>query len=70
MLSNPLSETILRSNMNSIEYEKLPKEKLDQLQNPLSKCCDAPPERPLSDGIGICNKCGEWQMEDEWYGQE
>jgi hypothetical protein len=56
--------------MNSIEYEKLPKEKLDQLQNPLSKCCDAPPERPLSDGIGICDQCGECQMEDEWYENE
>ena len=56
--------------MNSIEYDKLPKAKLGQLQNPLSKCCDAPPERPLSDGVGICNQCGEWQMEDEWYEQE
>ena len=66
MLSNPLS----RINVNSIEYDKLPKAKLNQSQNPLSQCCDAPPERPLSDGVGICNQCGEWQMEDEWYEQE
>jgi len=56
--------------MNSIEYEKLPKEKPVELGNPLSACCDAPPKRPLVDGIGVCDHCGEWQMRDEWYEQD